>query len=153
MSNSHHSTSNTQEMWTAAVCWRVAFSMRTYWGASPSSPPVLVILGRLLLWPDTYRRDHAGIQAYGHVWNMHKKKRIHCIHLSTNLHYGFMEICYMHPKPQTRGPFSTWSTYVVFSFFCLIWWKNPRNMKEETFIALLKLVYLFSGTGHPVSTL
>lgn len=57
MSDSHHSTSNTQEMWTAAVCWEGAFTMQTCWGPVPSSQPV--ILGRLLLWPGhTHAKGH-----------------------------------------------------------------------------------------------
>lgn len=57
MSDSHHSTSNTQEMWTAAVCWEGAFTTQTCWGPTPSSQPV--ILGRLLLWPGhTHTEGH-----------------------------------------------------------------------------------------------
>lgn len=69
MRDRHHSTSNPQEMWTAAVCWRGAFTTRMCWGATPSSQAVRVILGLVLLWPDTHWGTHVGIQAHADIWN------------------------------------------------------------------------------------
>lgn len=71
MSNSHRSTSNTQEMWTAAVCWRGAFTTQTCRGLAASSQPVT--LGRVLLWPDTHWATYAGIRADADRWDMQKR--------------------------------------------------------------------------------
>lgn len=95
MRDGHRSTSNTQEMWTAAVCWRGAFTTRTCWGATPSSQPALVILGRLLLRPDSHWGTHAGIQAHADIWNTQKQACIDWkIKFSPSLdHHGFIQSC------------------------------------------------------------